>query len=235
MRLRIISTSLLLLIIGAAAGTVGYDAAASAALSEFRGSTLKPQAKRSRCRKVPRVKPRSEHLRRPPQTIERNDHLLAVIETNCGRFRIKLDARSSPAIVNSFAYLARSHFYDGLWFYRVVPNFIIQGATRAAMGTEAPATTSSNRHLLESTIGPARSPWLRQPLNRRVRPAAPSSSWSAKAATSRRNMRSLAKSRQEWRRSSASIASPPPANGHASLSASTGCEFTDSVRSRQAI
>lgn len=94
MRLRIISTSLLLLIIGAAAGTVGGDAAASTTLSGLGGSTFKPQVKRPRCREVPRVKPRFEHLRRPPQTIDRSDHLLAVIETNCGRFKIKLDDRS---------------------------------------------------------------------------------------------------------------------------------------------
>lgn len=138
MRLRIISTSLLLLIIGAAAGTVGHAAAGSATLSEFGGSTLKPQEKRSHCRQVPRVKPRSEHLRRPPQTIERSDHLLAVIETNCGRFKIKLDTRSSPMIVNSFAYLARSRFYDGLSFYRVVPNFIVQGGDPRGNGYGGP-------------------------------------------------------------------------------------------------
>ena len=137
MRLRIISTSLLLLIIGAA-GVVERDAAASATLSGLGGSTFKPQAERSRCREVPRVKPRSEHLRRPPQTIERSDHLLAVIETNCGRFKIKLDAQSSPVIVNSFAYLARSRFYDGLSFYRVVPNFIVQGGDPRGSGYGGP-------------------------------------------------------------------------------------------------
>lgn len=92
MRLRIISTSLLLLIIVAGGGTAGRDAVAKATLSGSRGSTFKPQVKqRRRCRQVPRVKPRFEHLRRPPQTIDRSDHLLAVIETNCGRFKIKLD------------------------------------------------------------------------------------------------------------------------------------------------
>jgi peptidyl-prolyl cis-trans isomerase B (cyclophilin B) len=99
---------------------------------------LKPQAKRSRCREVPRVKPHFEHLQRPPQTVERSDHLLAVIETNCGHFKIKLDARSSPVIVNSFAYLARSRFYDGLSFYRVVPNFIVQGGDPRGNGYGGP-------------------------------------------------------------------------------------------------
>lgn len=138
MRPRIISTSLLLLIIGAAAGTVGGDAAASATFSGLGGSTFNPQVKRPRCREVPRVKPRFEHLRPPTQTIDRSDHLLAVIKTNCGRFKIKLDARSSPVIVNSFAYLARSGFYNGLSFYRVVPNFVIQGGDPRNNGTGGP-------------------------------------------------------------------------------------------------
>jgi len=161
MRLRIMSTSLLLLIIGAAAETVGGDAAASATLSGLGGSTFKPQVKRSRCREVPRVKPRFEHLRRPPQTIDRSDHLLAVIETNCGRFKIKLNARSSPVIVNSFAYLARSGFYDGLSFYRVVPNFVIQGGDPRGNGTGGPGyhvvePPSSRVHYRPGTVAMAK-------------------------------------------------------------------------------
>lgn len=143
--MRIISTSLLLLTIGATAGIVGGGAAASATLSGLGGSTVKPQVKRSHCRKVPRVKPRLEHLRRPPQTIDRSDHLLAVIETSCGRFKIKLDARSSPVIVNSFAYLARSGFYDGLSFYRVASNFLVQGGDPSGSGTGGPGY-----HVVES-------------------------------------------------------------------------------------
>jgi cyclophilin family peptidyl-prolyl cis-trans isomerase len=138
MRLRITSTALLLLIIGVAAGAAGGDAAASATLSGLGVSTFKPQVKRSGCREVPSVKPRPEHLRRPPQTIDRSDHLLAVIKTNCGSFKIKLDARRSPVIVNSFAYLARSGFYDGLSFYRVVPNFLVQGGDPRDNGTGGP-------------------------------------------------------------------------------------------------
>lgn len=96
------------------------------------------KVKRSQCSDVPRVKPRLEHFRRPPQTIERSDHLLAVIETNCGRFKIRLDARRSPVIVNSFAYLARSGFYDGLSFYRVASNFVVQGGDPSGSGFGGP-------------------------------------------------------------------------------------------------
>jgi peptidyl-prolyl cis-trans isomerase B (cyclophilin B) len=78
------------------------------------------------------------HLKPPPQTVGRGDHFVAIVETNCGRFEIKLDARRSPRVVNSFVYLARSGFYDGLLFYRVVSNFVIQGGDPTNSGTGGP-------------------------------------------------------------------------------------------------
>jgi cyclophilin family peptidyl-prolyl cis-trans isomerase len=80
----------------------------------------------------------SHHLKAPPQTVTRGAHLVAIVETTCGRFQIKLDARQAPRIVNSFVYLARSGFYDGLLFYRVVPNFVIQGGDPTNNGVGGP-------------------------------------------------------------------------------------------------
>src|SRR6202000_370167 len=78
------------------------------------------------------------HLKPPPQTVTRAAHLVAIVKTNCGRFRIQLDARRAPRIVNSFVYLARSGFYDGLLFYRVVPHFVVQGGDPNDNGTGGP-------------------------------------------------------------------------------------------------
>jgi peptidylprolyl isomerase len=61
-----------------------------------------------------------------------------VVKTNCGRFRIRLDARRFPVVVNSFVYLARSGFYDGLHFNRVVPKFVIEGGDPRGDGTSGP-------------------------------------------------------------------------------------------------
>jgi len=91
-----------------------------------------------RCRRVGAIKPRVEHRNRPPQTVSRRDHLIATIKTNCGRFRIKLDARRFPVVVNSFVYLARSGFYDGLHFDRVVPHFVVEGGDPRGNGTSGP-------------------------------------------------------------------------------------------------
>ena len=90
------------------------------------------------CRKVRANHPRVEHLSPPPQTVSHRAHLAAVVQTNCGRFRIKLDARRSPVVVNSFIYLTRSGFYDGLQFNRVVPHFVIQGGDPLGNGMSGP-------------------------------------------------------------------------------------------------
>jgi cyclophilin family peptidyl-prolyl cis-trans isomerase len=45
----------------------------------------------------------------------------------CGSFEIALDTGRAPKTTNSFAYLAREGFYDGLDFNRVVSGFVVQG------------------------------------------------------------------------------------------------------------
>jgi len=90
------------------------------------------------CRRVPAPQPRVEHLQRPRQTVTRQDRFVAIVKTSCGRFVIKLDARRFPVIVNSFVYLARSGFYDGLGFYRAVRHFVIQAGDPRENGTGGP-------------------------------------------------------------------------------------------------
>jgi cyclophilin family peptidyl-prolyl cis-trans isomerase len=90
------------------------------------------------CPMVPASRPRVEHLKAPRLTVTRADRLEALITTNCGRFAIELDARRFPVAVNSFVYLARSGFYDGLRFNRVVPDFVIEGGDPRGNGTSGP-------------------------------------------------------------------------------------------------
>jgi cyclophilin family peptidyl-prolyl cis-trans isomerase/HEAT repeat protein len=51
----------------------------------------------------------------------------AVIHTRKGDVRIELFMNDAPMTVDNFMQLARSGFYNGLSFLRVVPNFVIQG------------------------------------------------------------------------------------------------------------
>ena len=52
---------------------------------------------------------------------------VAVIETNLGRIVFKFFPREAPVTVKSFEKLAKSGFYDGCTFHRVIPGFMIQG------------------------------------------------------------------------------------------------------------
>jgi cyclophilin family peptidyl-prolyl cis-trans isomerase len=82
-------------------------------------------------------------LHRPPQTVTRSDRLIAIVKTNCGRFRFRLDARRAPITVNSFVYLAHSGFYRGLDFYRVVPDLVIQAGDPREARTGGPGYSTT--------------------------------------------------------------------------------------------
>jgi peptidyl-prolyl cis-trans isomerase B (cyclophilin B) len=51
----------------------------------------------------------------------------AIIHTSRGDINITLFEKTAPNTVANFVKLAKSGFYDGLAFHRVVPNFVIQG------------------------------------------------------------------------------------------------------------
>jgi len=62
----------------------------------------------------------------------------AGINTNRGLIVLELDPQLAPNTVNNFVFLAQHHFYDGLTFHRVVPNFIIQTGDPKGNGTGGP-------------------------------------------------------------------------------------------------
>jgi len=51
----------------------------------------------------------------------------ATIETNFGNIVVELFIKSAPETVRNFTTLAKSNFYDGTLFHRVIPGFMIQG------------------------------------------------------------------------------------------------------------
>ena len=84
---------------------------------------------------------------------KKEKEMIAVFETNKGTFKIKLFADKAPKTVENFVGLAegtkeytdpktgkktKSHFYDGLIFHRVIPNFMIQGGDPLGRGTGGP-------------------------------------------------------------------------------------------------
>lgn len=54
---------------------------------------------------------------------------------NYGTITVKLYGKQAPITVNNFVTLARSGFYDGLTFHRIIKGFMIQGGDPQGNGT----------------------------------------------------------------------------------------------------
>jgi cyclophilin family peptidyl-prolyl cis-trans isomerase len=87
--------------------------------------------------KPPAAKPQT-YTAAPPMTIDTSKTYTATMTTTCGTITMALDAKEAPKTVNSFVFLARHHFYDGLSFHRVVPDFVVQGGDPKGDGTGGP-------------------------------------------------------------------------------------------------
>ena len=74
----------------------------------------------------------------PPLTIDPAKTYTATIETTEGTITLELYPKEAPQHVNSFVFLAREGFYDGVIFHRVIPNFMIQGGDPTGTGTGGP-------------------------------------------------------------------------------------------------
>lgn len=60
----------------------------------------------------------------------------AVIETNLGNIELRFFPDVAPKHVENFLTLAKSGFYDGTIFHRVIPGFMIQGGDPNTKGTD---------------------------------------------------------------------------------------------------
>jgi peptidyl-prolyl cis-trans isomerase B (cyclophilin B) len=70
----------------------------------------------------------------PAMSIDTTKKYAAVIDTNRGKITLDLFAKDAPKTVNNFVFLAREHFYDGVTFHRVIPDFMIQGGDPTGTG-----------------------------------------------------------------------------------------------------
>ena len=55
--------------------------------------------------------------------------------------KAELYTEDTPIAAENFIKLVESHFYDGLCFHRVIPNFVIQGGCPIGDGTGGPGYT----------------------------------------------------------------------------------------------
>ncbi len=74
----------------------------------------------------------------PPMIIDPTKSYTATMVTSQGTLEILLDPLAAPVTVNSFVFLARWHYYDGIVFHRVIPGFVLQGGDPEGTGAGGP-------------------------------------------------------------------------------------------------
>ena len=74
----------------------------------------------------------------PAMQIDPKKQYKAHMETDKGTMVIELFADKTPVTVNSFVFLAREGFYDGVMFHRVSSNFMAQGGDPTGTGRGGP-------------------------------------------------------------------------------------------------
>jgi peptidylprolyl isomerase len=70
--------------------------------------------------------------------IDAQKRYTAVMETSKGSMTIALDPAAAPRTVNSFVFLARNGYYDGVVFHRIIPGFVVQGGDPTGTGRGGP-------------------------------------------------------------------------------------------------
>jgi cyclophilin family peptidyl-prolyl cis-trans isomerase len=93
------------------------------------------------CTPAQQPAPKDVKLPKPKAKLDPSKTYVATVTTNCGSFKITLDAKRAPKTGGSFKSLADQKFYDGTGFHRIVPGFVIQGGDPKGDGTGGPGYT----------------------------------------------------------------------------------------------
>ncbi|HVE93280.1 MAG TPA: peptidylprolyl isomerase [Acidimicrobiales bacterium] len=75
---------------------------------------------------------------KPPMGIDPSKRYTALMKTSKGDLTIALAPERAPETVNSFVFLARHGYYDGLNFHRIIPGFVLQGGCPEGSGRGGP-------------------------------------------------------------------------------------------------
>jgi len=74
----------------------------------------------------------------PPFTIDKSKQYLATLHTEKGDIVLELYADKAPVAVNSFIFLVKQGWYDGVTFHRVIPGFMAQSGDPTGTGRGNP-------------------------------------------------------------------------------------------------
>ncbi len=108
----------------------------------------------------PSATPNRTLSRFPVLTPDQLANKKATLVTTKGTIEFQIDPEATQAASN-FIYLVNNHFYDGLTFHRVVPDFVIQGGDPKGDGTGGPGYQFNDdpvtKHYLHGTVAMANS------------------------------------------------------------------------------
>lgn len=97
---------------------------------------------------------------KPAMTIDANKRYFATIKMDIGDIKLELFPQDAPETVNSFVFLSREGFYDGITFHRVIEGFVAQAGDPTGTGTGGPGYTIpdevNERKFLDGTMGMAK-------------------------------------------------------------------------------
>ncbi len=80
----------------------------------------------------------------PPFDVNRQRQYIATLHTEKGDIVMQLFADKAPLAVNSFVFLARQGWYDGVTFHRVIPGFVAQAGDPSGTGRGNPGYFFNN-------------------------------------------------------------------------------------------
>lgn len=97
----------------------------------------------------------------PPEfTIDTQKRYFATIKMDIGDIKLELFPNEAPCHVNSFVFLARDGYYDGVGWHRVLPGFVAQAGDPTGTGSGGPGYTiplevNTHKHV-DGALGMAR-------------------------------------------------------------------------------
>lgn len=96
----------------------------------------------------------AKQFEKADQVVDPAKQYTATIKTSKGDIVVKLYADKAPNTVNSFVFLARKGYFDGITFHRVVENFVIQAGDPTGTGTGGPGySTKDEPNEIKNTRG----------------------------------------------------------------------------------
>jgi cyclophilin family peptidyl-prolyl cis-trans isomerase len=87
---------------------------------------------------------RKQFTQCPPFSVDPQKQYIATLQTEKGVIVMQLFADKAPLAVNSFVFLARQGWYDGMTFHRVLPGFVAQAGDPSGTGRGNPGYFFNN-------------------------------------------------------------------------------------------